>query len=339
VPAPPRRPRPGSAKPKRDVGSGNRNPGLGNVDEILKRQAEKRAAGRTQWVKVSDDDDEPTVVRAWDVKSSKGGNKGMFRQGYIHQVEFTIEVEDRQRRGKRKKIKIRRDRWCLDQLEQGEPCPGCADELERRFKFWLPVIERQAPITTDAGKVTGYKDRCAILSGGARLVAALQRIQKKKGLINQDVEITKSGEGFGVQYAADALPRAPLSDEDKKLIKDFEAEKKLDRYTEIYDFDHFYDPPGQHDDDDDDDEDVGAKSQRRGSSFGPRNAKRPARSSQRDDDDDDDDDGPPRRQRRSGRAQAGKRKPGGPLAGLGKRTSSNDEEQQPRRSTRRRRPR
>jgi hypothetical protein len=301
VPAPPRRPRPGSAKPKRDVGSGNRNPGLGNVDEILKRQAEKRAAGRTQWVKVSDDDDEPTVVRAWDVKSSKGGNKGMFRQGYIHQVEFTIEVEDRQRRGKRKKIKIRRDRWCLDQLEQGEPCPGCADELERRFKFWLPVIERQAPITTDVGKVTGYKDRCAILSGGARLVAALQRIQKKKGLINQDVEITKSGEGFGVQYAADALPRAPLSDEDKKLIKDFEAEKKLDRYTEIYDFDHFYDPPGQHDD--------------------------------------DDDDGPPRRQRRSGRAQAGKRKPGGPLAGLGKRTSSNDEEQQPRRSTRRRRPR
>lgn len=295
------------------------------MDAILERQAEKRAAGRTNWVKVSDDEEYPTVIRAYDV------SEGMFRDGYIHQVEFEIDVEDRKRRGKTKTITIRRDRMCLDQDEEGEPCPGCRDELERRFKFWLPVIERDAPIVTDAGKITGYQDRVALLSGGSRLVAVLNRIQKKKGLVNQDVELTKSGEGFNVQYAGDALSRTPLSDDDKKMIKDFDAEKKLDRYTEVFDFDHFFDPPGKsEDDEDDDDKDVGERSRRRGSAFGPRPGR--GRPSQRDDDDDDGDDRP-RRQRRSGRSSAGGRKPGR-LAGL----SAQDDGDEPR-SSRRRPPR
>ncbi len=308
-------------RPKRT--GGGTNAGLGNVDAILQRQAEKRAAGRTSWVKVSDDDQEPTVIRAYDV-----GN-GMFREGYIHQVEFEIDVEDRKRKGKTKTITIRRDRMCLDQDEEGEPCPGCRDELERRFKFWLPVIERDAPIVTDAGKVTGYKDKVGLLSGGSRLVAVLNRIQKKKGLTNQDVEVSKSGEGFNVQYAGDALDRSPLTAEDKALIKDFDATKKLDRYTEVYDFDHFYDPPGKQDDEDESDEDVGERSRRRGSSFGPRPGRGRA-TTQRDDDDDDE---PPQRRRRSSRSSAGGRKPGR-LAGLGQK----DEDEPAPRSTPRRRP-
>lgn len=316
--APARRPRPGSVKPKRT--SGDSNAGLGNVDAILARQAEKRAAGRTSWVKVSDDEEDPTIIRAYDV------GDGMFREGYIHQVEFEIEVEDRKKRGKQKTITIRRDRMCLDQDETGEPCPGCRDEYERRFKFWLPVIERDAPIVTDAGKVTGYKDRVALLSGGSRLVAVLNRIQKKKGLTNQDVELTKSGDGFNVQYAGDALERSPLSGDDKQLIKDFDAKKKLDRYTEVFDFDHFYDPPGKRDEDDEDDEDVGERSRRRGSSFGPRPGRGRA-TSQRDDDDDDE---PRPRRRRSSRSQAGGRKPGR-LAGLGKQGEAPRRRRPPRR--------
>ena len=318
--APPkRRPSPGSARPKRE--SANAGLGGGLADKILKRQTEKRAAGRTSWVKVSDDEDEPTVIRAYDVtppEKDKNDNPvgGMFRVGYIHQVEWDIEVDDRQRKGKRKKITIRRDRWCLDQDEEGEPCPGCKDELERRLKFWIPVIEREAPIVTEAGKITGYKDRIALLSGGSRLLAVLNRIQKKKGLVNQEVEVTKSGEGFNVQYAGEALDRSSLSAADKKLIKDFDAIKKLDRYTEIHDFDSFYDLPGEdHEADEDDAEDPGERSRRRGSAFGPRPGKgRSTRSKQ--DDDDDDDDAPPPRTRRSGQSRAGLRKPG-TLSGLG----------------------
>jgi len=292
-------------------------------DSILQRQSEKRAAGRTAWVKVSDDEEEPTIVRAWDVTPptmDSDGNPtgGMFRIGYIHQVEFDIDVEDRNKRGKRKTITIRRDRWCLDQNEEGNPCPGCKDELDRRLKFWLPVIERDAPIVTEAGKITGYQDRVALLSGGSRLLAVLNRIQKKKGLVNQDVELTKGGEGFNVQYAGDPLERSSLSADDKRLITDFDALKKLDRYTEVHDFEHFYDLPGEDKEDDEDGDSPGEKSRRRGSSFGPRSnnkARAKQRDTEDDDDDDDDDDTPTARPRRSSRAKAGTRKPGG-LAGL-----------------------
>src|SRR3954462_10392823 len=350
--SPAKRPRPGSAKPKRES-AGNAGLGGGLADSILKRQSEKRAAGRTSWVKVSDDEDEPTIVRAYDVTPptmDKDGNPtgGMFRIGYIHQVEFDIDVEDRNKRGKRKTITIRRDRWCLDQNEEGNPCPGCKDELDRRLKFWLPVIERDAPIVTDAGKITGYKDRVALLSGGSRLLAVLNRIQKKKGLVNQDVELSKTGENFNVQYAGEALKRSPLSADDKKLIKDFDAVKKLDRYTEVKDFDSFYDVPGEEHDEDDATEDPGEKSRKRGSSFGVRPSKSKGRAKPRDDDDEEDDDAPPPRRRRSSASKAGARKPGG-LSGLGKRNSKPAAKKKPARkpparsssssTTRRRRPR
>ena len=340
--APPkRRPSPGSARPKRE--SANAGLGGGLADKILKRQSEKRAAGRTAWVKVSDDEDEPTVVRAYDVTPPEKGKDGypvggMFRVGYIHQVEWEVEGDDRKRAGKKKTFTIRRDRWCLDQDEEGEPCPGCKDELERRLKFWIPVIEREAPIVTEAGKITGYKDRVALLSGGSRLLAVLNRIQKKKGLINQDVEVSKSGEGFNVQYAGEALDRSSLSVADKKLIKDFDAIKKLDRYTEVHDFDSFYDLPGEDHDADEDEDDPGERSRRRGSAFGPRPGKGRSTRSKRDDDDDDDDAPPPRR-RRSEQSRAGRSKPGG-LSGLG-RSKPAARKKPPARSTsstRRRRP-
>jgi len=284
----------------------NANEGLGNVDAILARQAEKRAAGRTGWVKVSDDEEDPTIVRAYDAS--------LFRDGYIHQVEFEIEVEDRNKRGRMKTITVRRDRMCLDQDEDGTPCPGCRDELERRFKFWLPVVWREAPVEVD-GKVKGYKDRVALLSGGSRLVAVINRIHKKKGLTKQDIELTKSGDGFNVQYVGEPLDREPISDDDKALVKNFDAKKLLDRYTEVLDFDDFYTPPGSKDDDDED-ESVGERSRRRGSAFPARGKK-----TERDTDDDNDDDAP--RQRRSGRGRAGQRKPGG-LANLLGSDNNND---------------
>lgn len=314
---PSRRPRPGGVKPKRSAAA-PKNEGLGNVDKILARQAEKRALGRTSWVKVSDDEDEPTIIRAYDTT--------LWREGYIHQVEIEIKLD-----GKKKSVTRRYDRMCLDQDETGEPCPGCRDELERRLKFWFPVIERDAPIVTPEGKVTGYKDRVSLISGGSRLAAALNRIQKRKGLVNQDVAVSKSGEGYNVQYDAEPLDPKPLSAEDKAMIRDFDAVKKLDRYTKVFKFDEYYDAPKRDDEeDDDDDKNVGERSRRRGSSFGPR----PGRGSATSQDDDDDDDEPAPRRRRSGRSEAGGRKPGTSLRNL---SSSNDEDDAPRRSSSNRR--
>lgn len=295
------------------------NAGLGQVDAILKKQSEKRAAGRTGFVKVSDDEEEPTVARVFDLS--------LFCEGYVHQVEY--EVEDK-RSGKKGKTRTwRQDQMCLDQEEEGEPCPGCADELDRRYKFWIPVIWRDAPIVVD-DKVTGYKDTIAILSGATRLVNALNRVQKKKGLENQDVEIVKSGKEFNTQYAVDALDREELSEDDEKLIKALDMKKlkeKLGRYTEMRDFDDFYRSPDDDrddkSDDDDDDDAIGRRARTRGSVF-------PSRSNKTKDDDDDDGDDDRPRQRRSSRSQARTQKPGasskpGGLANLGggkKKTSS-----------------
>lgn len=304
---------------KRGTGSGS-NPGLGKFKEIKDRQAEKRAAGRTSWVKVSDEEDDPTIVRAWDPE--------LFREGFIHQVEWEREVEDRKRPGKMKTIKIRRDRLCLDQDEDGEPCPGCRDNLERRYKFWLPVIWRDAPVEVD-GKTKGFKDRIALLSGGQRLGDVIDRIQRKKGIKNADIELSKEGEGYNVQYHGDALDKEALSTEDKALIKDFNADKILDKYTEEFDFDSFYEEPWKQDkdedDDDGDDDDVGERAKRRGSAFPSRSGRKSSSRSQKDDEDNDDDEDDAPRQRRSSRSQAGRKKPGG-LANLGKTTNKSSGE-------------
>lgn len=312
-------------------GSGSSNPGLGRFKEIKDRQAEKRAAGRTGWVSVSDDDEDPTLVRAWDEE--------LFREGFIHQVQWDREVDDRKRPGKKKTITVRRDRFCLDQEEDGEPCPGCRDNLERRYKFWLPVIWRDAPVEVD-GKTKGFKDRIALLSGGQRLGDVIDRIQRKKGIKNQDIELSKEGEGYNVQYTGEALDKEALSAEDKALIKDFDAEKVLDRYTEEFDFDSFYDEPwkteGDDKDDDEDDDDVGERAKRRGSAFPSRSGRKSgSRSSNRDEDDDNDEDDRPR-QRRSSRSQAGRKKPGG-LANLGKKTGNTKPSGEDGGTTRRRR--
>lgn len=297
-----------SVKPKRSSGSREGNSGLGRVDEVLKRQEEKRAAGRVGWVRFNDDEDEPITVRVYDTT--------LFRDGYIHQVEF-----------KGKRGTFNRDVMCLDQKEEGEPCPGCADELERRYKFWMPVIQRDAPILNDKKKVIGYKDQVLLLSSSSsRLSKALNRVQKKYGLGGQDIEVTRTGSGFDTQYEVERLEKEPLSAEDKDLVKAFDAEKILGRYTEVKDEDSFYDLD---DDDKDDDDDSGEQSKRRGSPFGARSKKSSGSSRRKkdddDNDDDDDDDGedddPRPRARRSSRSKAGTKKPGG-LGALKAKSSS-----------------
>ena len=247
---------------------------LGNVDANIKKSAKKwKTAG---WVKVPDG--ESIVVRVIDV-----GND--FRDGFVHPVEFD-------RKGGKS---FTRDVMCLDQNDDGTPCPGCRDDLDRRYKFWARVIEREAEKTNDSGKAIGYEDEVKILSSGKRLVGALNKKHKKRDLSLRDIEIEREGTGWDTDYTVEWVDEEdnPLTKADLKLIE--ESEVDLDRYTTVPDFDDFYELPDR---DEDNNSDVGEKSKRRGSPFGERGSK--GRKASRDEDDDDDAEERPRRRRTSG---------------------------------------
>jgi hypothetical protein len=264
---------------RRRTGGNGGSRGLGNVETNIKRSASRFK--KADWVKI--DDGGSVVVRVVDVGPD-------FRDGFVHPVEFE---------GKKGRKGFTRDVMCLDQNDDGTPCPGCRDDLERRYKFWCRVIEREAEKENDAGKVTGYEDRVKILSSGKRLAGALNKKHKRHDLSKRDVEIERDGEGwdtdYGVEWADDR--DVPLTKEEIKLIESSGVD--LDRYASTPDFDSFYELPDR--DGDDDDDDGGAKVRRRGSAFAGSKG-RSQRSSRNGDNSDDDDDDRPRRRRPSQRS-------------------------------------
>jgi len=251
---------------------------LGNVDENIKKSAKRFKS--PDWVKVPDG--ESTIVRVIDVGDE-------FRDGFVHPVEFD-------RKGGKS---FTRDVMCLDQNDDGTPCPGCRDDLDRRYKFWARVIEREAEKTNDSGKVIGYEDQVKILSSGKRLVTALNKKHKKRDLSLRDIEIEREGTGWDTDYTVEWVDEEdnPMSKDDLKLVE--ESDIDLDRYTTVPDFDDFYELPDR----DNDDDDVGEKSKRRGSPFGEKKTRSSSVRSRKDkdDDNDDDEDERPRRRRTSGR--------------------------------------
>ena len=267
---------------RRSSRSGGTSRGLGNVESNIKKSASRfKKAG---WVKIADG--ESVVVRVVDVGKD-------FRDGFVHTVEF-----------KGKRGTFTRDVMCLDQDDDGTPCPGCRDDLERRYKFWCRVIEREAEIENDSGKVTGYADEVKILSGGKRMAGALNKKHKKHSLDKRDIEIEREGKDFDTDYSVEWADEEdiPLTKEDIKMVD--ESEIDLERYAYTPDFDDFYELPDR--DDKDDDDDVGERSKRRGSAFREKGKRSSRASSNGDmDDDDDDDDRPPRRR------SSKKAKPGG----------------------------
>jgi hypothetical protein len=270
-------------KSRRSSRSGGSSRGLGNVESNIKKQATRWK--KTGWVKM--DDGESVVVRVVDVGKD-------FRDGFVHTVEF-----------KGKRGTFTRDVMCLDQDDDGTPCPGCRDDLERRYKFWCRCIEREAEIENDSGKVTGYEDQVKILSGGKRLAGALNKKHKKRDISLRDIEIEREGTGWDTDYSVEWVDEEdiPLTKEEIKMVD--ESEIDLERYAYIPDFDDFFELPDR-DGNDDDDEDSGKRSLRRGSAFGEKGRKsRASRNGDNDDDDDGDDRPPRRRSSRKAKPKAG----------------------------------
>ena len=120
---------------------------------------------------------------------------------------------------------------CLDQNDDGTPCPGCRDDLERRYKFWCRVIEREAEIENDSGKVTGYEDQVKIMSGGKRLAGALNKKHKKRDLSLRDIEMEREGTGWDTDYTVEWVDEkdVPLTSAEIKMVD--ESDIDLDRYA------------------------------------------------------------------------------------------------------------
>lgn len=269
-------------KPSERVGLGG-----GSIDKHLSRPKKKKS---NVFARIGDGN--TITVRAIDTKK-------FFKDGEIHPVRF--ERKD----GSSYTMDVR----CLDPEDEGDPCPGCRDDLDRRFKFWMLVIVRDAPKENKSGKVIGEEDQVRILSGANRLVKQLNAKHKRHPLDKRDIEITQLGEGTDVAYEIEWADDEDndLSKEDRELVEEAdEVIESFEFYTSLRDEDDFYEPPSSKNDDDDDD-DPGERSRRRGSAFSRtrKSVSKSRRDEDEDDDDDDDDDEDDRPARRSSKKKGG----------------------------------
>lgn len=188
-----------------------------------------------------------------------------FEEVYVHRTPIDVEQEVKVKgKTKTKVVTKHYDQACLDQDEDGTPCPGCADDVERRYKFYVWTIVRDVE-PEGGGKAA---DKLMLWSGGVKLFKELNKKHKSRGLQNRDIEVSREGTGFDTEYEVEWSDEenVPMSANDKKLAEKVES---LDYYTTPPDFDEFYTPPSERERDDDD-KDVGEKSLRRGSPLAKR---------------------------------------------------------------------
>jgi hypothetical protein len=217
--------------------SGRSSGSLGHVAKAEKQQKARAAARERKWLKLEDGDE--VVVRLFP-------SEEFFKDGFVHRV--TMEVK-----GGRT---IYPDIMCLDQDDDGEPCPGCKDELQRRYKFWVPVIVRDGEDEN--------KDAVMVWSGGITIAKRLNKMASRHDLSKRDIVVARSGSTkddteYDIDWEDDE--DNPYSSDDKKLM---EQAPDLTRYTKIPEYDDFYKPLG---DGDGDGGDVGEQSRQRGNPF------------------------------------------------------------------------
>jgi hypothetical protein len=248
-----------------------RSGGLGKVAEAASKQR-----GKTKWLKLDDGD----VVRVRVVAEQ-------FKDAWVHRVP--METEDEKGRARTFHAEVP----CLDQDDEGVPCPGCKDDIAKKYKFYVPVIVRDWT-DEETGK-TG--DTVMLWSNGITIGKKLDKLEAKHGLANRDIEIEREGSTmndtrYDVDWAEDS--NSELTAEEKELVE--KAQIDLKRYVEPPEFDDFYVPLSERNKKDEGD--PGQESIARRGAFSRRDAK--------------DDDKPARTRRSSASA-----KPAG-LAGFGK---------------------
>lgn len=224
--------------------------GLGNVQKRSKEIDAKRAGSRAPYLASQLASGDSAVLRVLDIGKD-------FKDGYVHSVEMTYEDDD----GKTKEYNA--NVMCLDQDEEGEPCPGCADGLDRFYKFWTNVIVRDWE-DEDSGK---SQDTLMIWSGGIKLAKRLDKLNSRHSLLNRDLLLEREGvklnTTWDVDWAADE--DSDLTDSDIELAKN---KTDLSQFVKVRDADDFFKTNKEIGDAEADTGDVGEKSVRRGSAFG-----------------------------------------------------------------------
>lgn len=208
--------------------------GIGRVAKAEEQSKRRRAAGDIKWLKLDDGDE--VIVRGFPPDE-------FFKDGFTHRTP--IEVK-----GKTYYV----DKMCLDQDDDGTPCPGCKDELQRRYKFWWPVIARDYAENDDDKAA----DTVVVWSGGITVAKMLNKLARKRDLSKRDLVVSRSGSTkddteYDIDWEDDE--DVPYSTKDKKLL---EKAPDLKRYTQIPEFDDFYKGFGD-DDDEDSNEEVGKR--------------------------------------------------------------------------------
>lgn len=118
---------------------------------------------------------------------------------------------------------------CLDQKDDGTPCPGCEAGLGKSFLGFVSMIWRDAPVygtkgdgKTDWSKVVGKEDRIAVWERGIQTFEELDgKDATYKGLTSRDFRITRRGSSTDTKYSIDPAdpdggPK-PMSEADAKL--------------------------------------------------------------------------------------------------------------------------
>lgn len=163
---------------------------------------------------------------------------------------------------------------CLDQDDNGTPCPGCEEDLPRKFQGLVNVIWRNGPVYAkdDEGNIDwenqkGTGDVLAVWRQGITVFSkALARKDiTYKGLSSRDFEIAREGSGLqNTSYSVEPVvvdgetKAVPMSKEDKALAKE---KYDLEEIARFHDYDEskkiiekkIAEYSGSDDDEDDDD--------------------------------------------------------------------------------------
>jgi hypothetical protein len=160
---------------------------------------------------------------------------------------------------------------CLDQEDEGKPCPGCRDDMPRRFQGLINLIWRDAPlykrdednrVVKKNGEyvVDSYEDQIAVWEAG---IEVFKQLAKKdvswNGLASRDAEVTREGLKLNTKYYVEPadLDSGPtdISKEDEELVENKYDLEQVARFADADHFEKIVEKYGKSEDDDAEEDD------------------------------------------------------------------------------------
>lgn len=152
-----------------------------------------------------------------------------------------------------------RDVTCCNQDSDSTPCPGCEQELPRKFKGFINLIWENAPVfkrdkegklVKDNDKqpiIVGHKPQVAVWGSGIRVFEDLDEVNTDyRGLRSRRFRIKRKGERLNTKYSISPEHidggEKPFSKEEKELEK---TKYNLSEFTKTPSYEAFTKEMGQ----------------------------------------------------------------------------------------------